>query len=49
MDGDLQHAPEDIPALLAKIDEGYDVVSGWRAHRVDSALTRGCRRASPTG
>jgi glycosyltransferase involved in cell wall biosynthesis len=40
MDGDLQHAPEDIPALLAKIDEGYDVVSGWRAHRVDSALTR---------
>jgi glycosyltransferase involved in cell wall biosynthesis len=40
MDGDLQHAPEDIPALLAKIDEGYDVVSGWRAHRVDGALTR---------
>jgi glycosyltransferase involved in cell wall biosynthesis len=40
LDGDLQHAPEDIPALLAKIDEGYDVVSGWRAHRVDAALTR---------
>ena len=40
MDGDLQHAPEDIPALLAKIDEGYDVVSGWRANRVDGALTR---------
>ena len=40
LDGDLQHAPEDIPALLAKIDEGYDVVSGWRNHRVDRALTR---------
>lgn len=40
MDGDLQHAPEDIPALLEKIGEGYDVVSGWRAHRVDGALTR---------
>jgi len=40
MDGDLQHDPEDIPALLAKIGEGYDVVSGWRANRVDPALTR---------
>lgn len=40
MDGDLQHAPEDIPALLAKIDEGYDVASGWRRERVDHWLTR---------
>jgi glycosyltransferase involved in cell wall biosynthesis len=40
MDGDLQHAPEDIPALLAKIDEGYDIASGWRQHRVDNALSR---------
>jgi glycosyltransferase involved in cell wall biosynthesis len=40
MDGDLQHAPEDIPALLAKIDEGYDIASGWRRERVDNALTR---------
>jgi len=40
MDGDLQHAPEDIPALLAKIDEGYDIASGWRKRRVDGALTR---------
>ena len=40
MDGDLQHAPEDIPALLAKIDEGYDIASGWRKERVDNALTR---------
>jgi len=40
MDGDLQHAPEDIPALLAKIDEGYDIASGWRKDRVDNALMR---------
>ncbi len=40
MDGDLQHAPEDIPALLSKIDEGYDIASGWRKERVDNAVTR---------
>src|SRR5437764_11063576 len=40
LDGDLQHAPEDIPALLAKIDEGYDIASGWRKERVDNAITR---------
>ena len=40
MDGDLQHAPEDIPALLAKIDEGYDIASGWRKERIDNAITR---------
>ncbi len=40
MDGDLQHAPEDIPALLAKIEEGYDIASGWRKERIDNALTR---------
>ena len=40
MDGDLQHAPEDIPVLLAKIDEGYDIASGWRKERVDNAITR---------
>jgi len=40
MDGDLQHAPEDIPALLAKIDEGFDIASGWRQHRVDNAVMR---------
>jgi glycosyltransferase involved in cell wall biosynthesis len=40
MDGDLQHAPEDIPALLAKIDEGYDIASGWRKNRVDGAISR---------
>lgn len=40
MDGDLQHDPEDIPRFLAKIEEGYDVVSGWRKHRVDDVFTR---------
>jgi glycosyltransferase involved in cell wall biosynthesis len=40
MDGDLQHAPEDIPALLEKIEEGYDIASGWRKERVDNAVTR---------
>src|ERR1700681_4457746 len=40
LDGDLQHAPEDIPALLEKIEEGYDVASGWRKNRLDNAVTR---------
>ena len=40
MDGDLQHAPEDIPSLLTKIDEGFDLVNGWRANRIDRFLTR---------
>jgi glycosyltransferase involved in cell wall biosynthesis len=35
MDGDLQNDPHDIPRLLAKLEEGYDVVSGWRVHRKD--------------
>lgn len=40
LDGDLQHDPEDIPVLLEKINEGYDIASGWRKNRVDNALTR---------
>jgi glycosyltransferase involved in cell wall biosynthesis len=40
LDGDLQHAPEDIPLLLEKIDQGYDIASGWRKNRVDNAMTR---------
>jgi glycosyltransferase involved in cell wall biosynthesis len=40
MDGDLQHDPADIPALLAKMEEGYDLVSGWRQRRVDNFFTR---------
>ena len=40
LDGDLQHDPEDIPALLSKIEEGYDIASGWRKNRLDNAVTR---------
>jgi glycosyltransferase involved in cell wall biosynthesis len=40
MDGDLQNDPADIPLLLAKIDEGYDVVSGWRKDRQDAFINR---------
>jgi glycosyltransferase involved in cell wall biosynthesis len=40
MDGDLQHDPNDIPRFLEKLEEGYDVVSGWRRDRVDSFLMR---------
>lgn len=40
LDGDLQNDPSDIPQLIAKIDEGFDLVSGWRKHRQDAALTR---------
>ncbi len=40
MDGDLQNDPADIPMLLAKMEEGYDLVSGWRKDRQDAALTR---------
>lgn len=40
MDGDLQNDPEDIPTLLDKLNEGYDMVSGWRKNRQDAALTR---------
>jgi glycosyltransferase involved in cell wall biosynthesis len=40
MDGDLQNDPSDIPRLLAKLNEGYDLVSGWRKDRQDNTLTR---------
>lgn len=40
LDGDLQHDPDDIPLLLEKIEEGYDIASGWRKQRVDNAVTR---------
>ncbi len=40
MDGDLQNDPADIPRLLAKIEEGYDVVCGWRKDRKDGFLLR---------
>ena len=40
MDGDLQNDPADIPKLLEKLDEGYDLVCGWRKERQDKFLTR---------
>ena len=42
MDADLQNDPADIRRLLEKLDEGYDVVSGWRKNRQDKAVTRKC-------
>jgi len=40
IDADLQNDPNDIPRLLALLDEGYDVVSGWRQHRMDALISR---------
>ena len=40
MDGDGQNDPEDIPRMLAKLDEGFEVCSGWRKDRQDSAMQR---------
>ena len=40
MDGDLQHDPNELPKFIAKIDEGFDVVSGWRERRVDGLFLR---------
>lgn len=40
LDADMQNDPADIPMLLAKLDEGYDLVSGWRRDRQDNRLTR---------
>lgn len=40
MDGDLQNDPRDIPLFLEKIDEGYDIVVGWRHNRQDKLITR---------
>ncbi len=40
MDGDLQHDPAEIPRFIQKLQEGYDIVSGWRVERTDHWLTR---------
>lgn len=40
LDADMQNDPADIPMMLAKLDEGYDLVSGWRKNRKDNAVTR---------
>ena len=50
MDGDLQHDPLEVPSFIAKLEEGYDVVSGWRSERGDNVIMRQAfPRASPTG
>lgn len=48
MDADLQNDPADIPLLLAKIDEGYDVVSGWRVKRWQEGLSSFITRKIPS-
>ena len=48
MDGDGQNDPEDIPRMLAKIEEGYDVCSGWRRDRQDNAIQRNIPSIWPT-
>ncbi len=40
IDGDLQNDPRDIPALVAKLDEGFDLACGYRAHRKDTPFKR---------
>ena len=40
MDGDLQHDPNDIPSFIEKLEEGYEVVSGWRKERIDNFMLR---------
>lgn len=49
LDADLQNDPADIPLLLKKLDEGYDVVSGWRRNRRDNAFTRNLPSAIANG
>jgi glycosyltransferase involved in cell wall biosynthesis len=46
MDSDLQHFPEDLPQFLAKLEEGYDMVCGWRRHRRENAIRRWPSRAA---
>lgn len=40
LDGDLQNDPAEIPKMIQKLDEGYDLVAGWRKNRQDAALSR---------
>ena len=49
LDGDLQDDPAEIPQLLAKLEEGYDLVSGWKQQPPGPGLPRRCRRACSTG
>src|SRR5260370_27066695 len=49
LDADLQNPPEDIPKLLAKIDEGFDMVGGWREDRQGTPFRRPAPRAMNAG
>jgi len=51
MDGDLQHDPNEIPAFLEKLEEGYDVVCGWRKERIDNFVIyrHPCNDTDPSG
>ena len=49
IDADLQDDPAEIPKMLAKLDEGFDLVSGWKTRRNDPLLRAGSSRASSTG
>ena len=49
LDADLQDDPAEIPRLLAKLDEGYDVVNGWKRHRHDPLHNRGVTRIQLAG
>lgn len=40
IDADLQYAPEDLPGFLERLEQGYDVINGWRKHRKDSIFRR---------
>jgi glycosyltransferase involved in cell wall biosynthesis len=46
LDADLQHFPEEIPRFLAKLEEGYDMVCGWRQHRAEGIVRRWPSRAA---
>ncbi len=46
LDGDLQNDPADIPAMIAKLDEGFDLVCGYRAKRKDTAFKRAQSRVA---
>ena len=49
LDGDLQNDPADIPRLIAKLNEGYDLVNGWRRNRQDPFLHRAYLHKLPIG
>ena len=49
MDGDLQNDPENIPKMIERLEEGFDLVNGWRKDRKTDSFQDGCPPLSPTG